>query len=174
MKFAILIHSLIFSVHFSPQISSVSLSKVLSVRLKMIIVGSFILLVGCLQSLHAAPKLVDDGKLELLILHNNDMHARFEQTSINGNKCSLTDVTANQCYGGFARVAHEVREYRKQAENGGTSVLYLNAGDTYTGTPWFQLYKENITSTFLNALKPDAIVSERDKSVKFAIINFIL
>jgi 2',3'-cyclic-nucleotide 2'-phosphodiesterase (5'-nucleotidase family) len=116
------------------------------------------ILFGCLQTFEAAPKLVDDGQLELIILHNNDMHARFEQTSINGNKCAQKDVEADKCYGGFARVAHEVREYRKRETEGGTSVLYLNAGDTYTGTPWFQLYKENITSTFLNVLKPDAIV----------------
>lgn len=38
-------------------------------------------------------------------------------------------------------------------------VLYLNAGDTYTGTPWFTIYKDNITAAFLNLLKPDAMVS---------------
>ncbi len=35
--------------------------------------------------------------------------------------------------------------------------MYLNAGDTYTGTPWFTLYKDNITAAFLDILKPDAI-----------------
>lgn len=53
-----------------------------------------------------------------------------------------------------------VRKYRKAAEDGtGLPVLYLNAGDTYTGTPWFSLFKENITSDFMNVLQPDAIVS---------------
>lgn len=37
-------------------------------------------------------------------------------------------------------------------------MLYLNAGDTYTGTPWFVVYRDNITAAFLNKLEPDAIV----------------
>lgn len=40
----------------------------------------------------------------------------------------------------------------------GTNILFLNAGDTYTGTTWFNLFKANITADFLNILKPDAIV----------------
>lgn len=52
-----------------------------------------------------------------------------------------------------------MRKFRKEAENGGTPVLYLNAGDTYTGTPWFTVFKDNITAAFLNKLQPDAIVS---------------
>lgn len=51
-----------------------------------------------------------------------------------------------------------VRKYREEAKNGGTPVLYLNAGDTYTGTAWFTVFKDNITSAFLNKLEPDAIV----------------
>lgn len=88
------------------------------------------------------------------------MHARFEQTGVLSNKCSKEDAKSNQCYGGFARVAHEVRRFRKDAADGKiASVLYLNAGDTYTGTPWFKLYKDEIAADFLKVLKPDAIVS---------------
>jgi 5'-nucleotidase len=86
------------------------------------------------------------------------MHARFEQTNGYTNKCSNGDADKNKCYGGFARVAHLVREYRTKAEKKEIPpVLYLNAGDTYTGTPWFTLYKDNITAAFLDLLKPDAI-----------------
>ncbi|XP_052899613.1 protein 5NUC-like [Anopheles moucheti] len=102
----------------------------------------------------AAPKA---GGLELIILHNNDMHARFEQTGAYSNDCQPSDVASNRCYGGFARVAHKVREYRTKEASGGVPMLYLNAGDTYTGTPWFSVYKDNITAEFLNMLKPDAI-----------------
>ncbi|KAH8316328.1 hypothetical protein KR067_005183 [Drosophila pandora] len=94
---------------------------------------------------------------EFIILHNNDMHARFEQTSVNSGICSPEDAHTNKCYGGFARVAYEVRKYRKEAKEGGTSVLYLNAGDTYTGTAWFTIFKDKIASAFLNKLEPDAI-----------------
>ncbi|XP_019539981.3 protein 5NUC-like [Aedes albopictus] len=107
------------------------------------------------MTVHAAPRSSDN--FQLIILHNNDMHARFEQTGAYGNDCQPADVASNRCYGGFARVAHKVREYRSQEAAGGLPVLYLNAGDTYTGTPWFAVYKDNITASFLNILKPDAI-----------------
>lgn len=135
-----------------------------------------ILTVLLLQYTWATPT-TKSAPLELILLHNNDMHARFEQTSINSNACAPKDVLTNNCYGGFARVAYKytihffffilplifvlprLKEFRDAAAKGGTPVLYLNAGDTYTGTPWFTLYKDKIVSEFLNLLKPDAIVS---------------
>ncbi|CAK1555864.1 unnamed protein product [Leptosia nina] len=100
----------------------------------------------------------DDGNFELLILHNNDMHARFEQTSQLSGACTTADRDAGKCYGGFPRVAHVVKEARKAAASGeGPPVLYLNAGDTYTGTAWFTIYKWKIAAEFLNALQPDAV-----------------
>ncbi|KRT85118.1 Calcineurin-like phosphoesterase [Oryctes borbonicus] len=86
-------------------------------------------------------------EFEMIILHNNDMHARFEQTkeSIDG-----------RYVGGFARVATVVRRARKDAEDGKRPpVLFLNAGDTYTGTIWFSVHRWRIAARFLNALKPD-------------------
>lgn len=119
-----------------------------------------LLLVSCIT---AAPKLNKkaEGSFKMIILHNNDMHARFEQTGKSSEVCTKTDADNNKCYGGFARVAHEVREYRRRAEAGEIpKVLYLNAGDTYTGTPWFSIFKDKIASDFLELLKPDAIVSK--------------
>ena len=53
-----------------------------------------------------------------------------------------------------------VENYRKRASrNEIPPVLFLNAGDTYTGTTWFTIYKDIIAAEFLNALKPDAMVS---------------
>lgn len=53
-----------------------------------------------------------------------------------------------------------VKEARRQAKSGeGPPVLYLNAGDTYTGTAWFTIYKWKIAAEFINALQPDAVVS---------------
>ncbi|EDW29319.1 GL18478 [Drosophila persimilis] len=94
---------------------------------------------------------------EFIILHNNDMHARFEQTNVNSGTCSQEDANTDKCYGGFARVAYEVRKYRQEAADGGTPVFYLNAGDTYTGTAWFTIFKDKIASAFLNKLQPDVI-----------------
>lgn len=54
---------------------------------------------------------------------------------------------------------HRVNYYRTASLKAGSPpVLYLNAGDTYTGSIWFSLYKENITTEFLNHLKPDVMV----------------
>ncbi|KAL7045791.1 hypothetical protein ACKWTF_002334 [Chironomus riparius] len=120
-------------------------------------------IVGCalfFSYIFAAPpeKLSKTDSFKLTILHNNDMHARFEQTNALSNRCKEEDQKNNKCYGGFARVAHLVRKFRTKAQNGEIPpVLYLNAGDTYTGTPWFSIFKDNITAAFLDLLEPDAI-----------------
>lgn len=104
---------------------------------------------------------VSGANLDLLVLHNNDMHARFEQTSTS----SITCWSGVPCVGGFARVAHVVREARRMAREGrGRPVLFLNAGDTYTGTAWFAVHKWKIAADFLNALELDAMVSMDKKS----------
>ncbi|KFB42145.1 AGAP003629-PA-like protein [Anopheles sinensis] len=121
---------------------------------KASIIPLMLLILAMANRAISAPKAAG---LELIVLHNNDMHARFEQTGAYSNDCQPSDVASNRCYGGFARVAHKVREYRATEASGGLPVLYLNAGDTYTGTPWFAVFKDNITTAFLNMLKPDAI-----------------
>lgn len=47
-----------------------------------------------------------NAQFDLNILHNNDMHSRFEQTSAYAG-CSEEDDTNNNCIGGFARVGYE-------------------------------------------------------------------
>lgn len=126
----------------------------------MIVRLAFLAALFMVSFITAAPN-AKDGSFKLTILHNNDMHARFEQTGIYSDKCSKTDAEANKCFGGFARVAHVVRDYRDRAMKGEIpTVMYLNAGDTYTGTPWFSIFKDEIASSFLKMLKPDAIVSQ--------------
>lgn len=43
---------------------------------------------------------------EFLLLHNNDMHGRFDETDEYTNQCEVQDKIKNKCYGGFARVAN--------------------------------------------------------------------
>lgn len=43
---------------------------------------------------------------ELTLIHNNDMHARFDQANNVGNVCTASDAEAKKCYGGFGRIAH--------------------------------------------------------------------
>ncbi len=109
-----------------------------------------------------------DSDINLIILHNNDMHAHFEQSDKFGGNCLEDDARQNNCYGGFARISAIVKQYRENAKNGGSPVLYLNAGDTYIGTPWFSSFKDKVTSDFMNILKPDAMVilSYKKKEIK--------
>ncbi|XP_070135259.1 protein 5NUC-like isoform X3 [Drosophila bipectinata] len=95
-------------------------------------------------------------QFEFIILHTNDMHARFEQTNFRSGTCSKEDAKKNKCCGGFARVAYQVRKHRKEAESGGLPVIFLNGGDTYTGTAWFTLFKHEIVTAFMNKLAPEA------------------
>lgn len=67
-----------------------------------------------------------------------------------------------------------VKEARKAAQSGqGPPVLYLNAGDTYTGTAWFTIYKWKIAAEFVNALQPDAVVSTKIMKTKERFIGFL-
>lgn len=109
------------------------------------------------------PSIVYGGLLQrnfdLTVLHNNDMHGRFEQTDVNTNTCTNDLIQKNLCFGGFARTAYLIQKFREEKDN---PVVYLNAGDTFTGTTWFQVFREMISSDFLNYLKPEAIVSMKN------------
>ncbi|XP_063984587.1 protein 5NUC-like [Diachasmimorpha longicaudata] len=94
----------------------------------------------------------NDG-FTLRIVHTNDMHARFEQTSALSTKCLDKDEKAGKCYGGFARLATLIRQARASS----LPTLFLNAGDTYQGTTWFTIHKWKIVAKFLTLLAPDAI-----------------
>lgn len=92
--------------------------------------------------------------LEFILLHNNDLHGRFEESTIDETDCP--PEAANKCFGGFARISTVLKEYRKdqQSENG-KPVLYLNGGDSYVGTPLFHVFRDQITSELMDVLKPD-------------------
>lgn len=125
----------------------------------MSIVSIIIALTQLFYSAHALTnQSTDDAGLDLMILHNNDMHAHFEQTDEHSGTCRPKAAAANKCFGGFARVSSVVKQYRRNADNGGVAVLYLNAGDSFTGTPWYSMFGHQVVSDFLNILKPDAMV----------------
>ncbi|KAK0175757.1 hypothetical protein PV327_009483 [Microctonus hyperodae] len=90
---------------------------------------------------------------KLRIVHTNDMHARFEQTSALSAKCLPQDANDGKCYGGFARIASLVRKSR----NSTVPTIFLNAGDTYQGSIWYSVHKWKIVARFLNLLSPDVI-----------------
>ncbi|GJQ76955.1 hypothetical protein Trydic_g15151 [Trypoxylus dichotomus] len=80
----------------------------------------------------------------LIILHNHDMHSRFPKQK--GG------------WGGFPRTAHYINERRKEAaEDKSPPVIYLNAGDTFTGSIWFSVHRWVIAAAFMKALRPDVL-----------------
>ncbi|CAG9104866.1 unnamed protein product [Plutella xylostella] len=83
------------------------------------------------------------------IIHYNDFHDRFEETSVDYPLCSTND---SRCLGGFARLYHEVMALKRTRPD----ALLLNAGDSFQGTYWYTLLKWNMTQHFINMLPNDA------------------
>ncbi|KAL0123038.1 hypothetical protein PUN28_007577 [Cardiocondyla obscurior] len=113
----------------------------------------FVALLIAANEIFASPTLRKDEEFTIQIIHTNDMHARFEETSKLSTVCTPEDSTAGKCYGGFARIATLVRQARSKSR----PTIFLNAGDTYQGTPWYSVYKWKAVTWFMNLLAPDAI-----------------
>ncbi|CAH1640966.1 unnamed protein product [Spodoptera littoralis] len=86
---------------------------------------------------------------QLDIVHYNDFHDRFEETSVIYPTCASNDTS---CLGGFARLYQEIQTLLKERPG----ALLLNAGDTFQGTYWYTLLKWNVTQRFINMLPNDA------------------
>jgi len=78
-----------------------------------------------------------DRPITVTILHNNDLHAHIEPTMI-----------AKKPYGGYARIATLLKKYRATDPN----PIYLNAGDTFQGTIYFNFYEGLADVAILNAM----------------------
>nr|XP_018917529.1 PREDICTED: apyrase-like [Bemisia tabaci] len=92
-----------------------------------------------------------EGAVEVSIIHFNDFHARFEPVNpVTAGKCEKG--AEDTCVGGFARMHAKILELKKQEPN----ALVINAGDVFTGTLWFNLFKWNVTAEFMNLLPVDA------------------
>lgn len=89
----------------------------------------------------------------LSIIHVNDFHARFEETNYFEMTCN--PEAGDVCIGGYARMVTAVNHFLQTREN----PVYLNAGDNFQGTLWYNVFRWNVTSTFLNMLPADAMVS---------------
>ncbi|KAL7286426.1 hypothetical protein TKK_0019375 [Trichogramma kaykai] len=103
----------------------------------------------CSCSAFTARQLVYPGQDELFqltIAHMNDFHARFVQTG----RCNVGD---EDCYGGLARLMTAVKQIKLEQPN----TIYLNAGDNYQGTLWYNLFKGNATVHFMNKFPHDAM-----------------
>jgi len=102
---------------------------------------------------------VDAADLDLVLLHANDMHSRFDETDLNCNECRENDASLGHCYGGFARLAQFVGDERRLANESGLRSLFLVAGDTFQGTPYYSLFHWEPVAEFINQLRPDVMVA---------------
>lgn len=103
---------------------------------------------GILAALAPVPASAD---FSLRILHTNDVHARYDQTLDDGSTCTPKALGAGKCLAGAARLATRLKELRT-----GVSALYLDAGDQFQGTLFYNKYKEQAPLRILGLLKPDA------------------
>ncbi|RWS28195.1 5'-nucleotidase-like protein [Leptotrombidium deliense] len=89
--------------------------------------------------------------LNLTIIHNNDIHSRYLPTTINGEDCEAENDV--RCFGGIGKIVTKVRELRKQIPN----LLFLNGGDTFTGTLYYSLFKWKLAADMVLRMRFDAM-----------------
>ncbi|XP_076605104.1 snake venom 5'-nucleotidase-like [Chaetodon auriga] len=105
---------------------------------------------------------------EVTLLHTNDNHARIEETSEDSGKCSAS----GPCFAGVARRFTKVSEIRRKEKN----VLFLDGGDQFQGTVWFNYYKGAEAAHFMNKLGYDVMAlgnHEFDNGVEGLIQPFL-
>lgn len=95
---------------------------------------------------------------DLVLLHANDMHSRFDETDVYCNECREDDAALAKCYGGLARIAQVVRDEKREAAARGVPSLFMVAGDTFQGTPYFSFFKWRPVVDFVKQLNPDVMV----------------
>lgn len=81
--------------------------------------------------------------LKLTILHTNDTHSRIDPFPAGSKYAGL---------GGMAKRALLVEKIRKEEEH----VLLLDAGDTFQGTPYFNMYGGELEFKLMSAMGYDA------------------
>ncbi|XP_075228317.1 protein 5NUC-like [Lycorma delicatula] len=93
----------------------------------------------------------------LVVLHTNDMHARYEECNRKGEPCTKNDIKENHCYGGFPRIHYLSKKIKEQAYKEGKSVILVNAGDMYLGSNYHSAFIWEVASDMMNQLNFDAM-----------------
>ncbi|MEN9308018.1 MAG: hypothetical protein RL173_1950 [Fibrobacterota bacterium] len=91
-----------------------------------------------------------DDTFRLTLVHVNDIHAHLDPSPVNLATTPPVQVMA----GGATRMATAFAQLRLVSSN----VLYLHAGDEFSGTPWFSVYKGLADAAVMNRLHFDAFV----------------
>lgn len=97
--------------------------------------------------------------LTLQIAHVNDTHAHFDEAAV---KLTLPDANQQSVptyayVGGYPRLATKVKQLRESAELNDENFLLLHAGDAFSGTLFFTLYKGQLNADFMNQMEFDAM-----------------
>ncbi|EDW66277.1 apyrase [Drosophila virilis] len=99
----------------------------------------------------AGHTLAAEDRFPLSLIHINDFHARFEPTDTSGGICD----EGEECVGGYARTVHMVRRLLEEQRD--HNPIYINAGDSFQGTLWYNIGRWNVTQEFLNMLPADVM-----------------
>ncbi|KAL4918106.1 Metallo-dependent phosphatase-like protein [Aspergillus aurantiobrunneus] len=104
-----------------------------------------------LYSKRLAKRFVDsDGNYNVSFFHINDVHAHLDEFASSGTTCEDPE---QGCYGGYARIKTKVNELREQYPDN----LWLNAGDEFQGTLFYQYYGGEKIAETINDLQFDAM-----------------
>lgn len=79
---------------------------------------------------------------------------RFEETNEGSTSCN--DKLGQICIGGIARVMTVVKKLRQERENEKKNPIFLNIGDNFVGTLWYEMFGWNVTTQFLNIVPANA------------------
>uniref|UniRef100_A0A182QET4 Apyrase n=1 Tax=Anopheles farauti TaxID=69004 RepID=A0A182QET4_9DIPT len=114
-----------------------------------------LMLLGCLAfALVPLVASADDHLFPLSLIHVNDIHAHWEEIDAASVTCDPKSADdAAKCLGGYARTVTIVRELLAKRPN----PVYLNIGDNFQGTLWYNIHRWNATAFFLNLLPADAV-----------------
>ncbi|XP_055530646.1 apyrase-like [Wyeomyia smithii] len=107
------------------------------------------------------------GLIPLTLIHVNDFHARYEETTLQSKVCSQQVRVNGNCIAGIARVQYTVKKLQNDYKE--LNSIHLNAGDNFQGTWWYNLLKWNVTAAFMKKLNPSVMVlgnHEFDDGVK--------
>ena len=90
----------------------------------------------------------------LSLIHINDFHAKFDEITPTGKKCE--SKSTENCIAGFARLYTTVKKLQDlhKFEN----PVFINAGDNFQGSLWYNLLRWNVTRYFFDLLPPDVMV----------------
>ncbi|KAL4874564.1 Metallo-dependent phosphatase-like protein [Aspergillus karnatakaensis] len=123
----------------------------LSVAAAALTVAGTVVADDFLYSKRLTKRFVDEeGHQNISFFHVNDIHAHLDQFASSGTACEDPE---DGCYGGYARIKTKVDELREQSPDN----LWLNAGDEFQGTLFYQYYGGEKIAETINDLGFDAM-----------------